>query len=256
MSAEAIIKGQARDALKHNYIQAISVMLITLLPFYIINGTTTALSIALSKVIGSETLASFLIFTLGYAITVIGNYLFSPLLNGFVRAYYKAADGNEMQVSNAFQYFQKGRYSAALRLNLSLFLRMLLPTALFYLPLIIFEIISVNAIPNFCGTVLYNDVYFLLAVLSTTLTVLYALRYLTVMTISADFEYMTTKQVFDYNKYIMKHRSGNAAKLIFSFVPWLLLCLLVLPMLYVIPYLSMSLCISAKWMIKAAFEVN
>ena len=54
----------------------------------------------------------------------------------------------------------------------------------------------------------------------------------------------------------MKNRTGSAAKLIFSFTPWILLCLLILPMLYVIPYMTQSLCVSAKWMTKAALEEN
>ena len=85
---------------------------------------------------------------------------------------------------------------------------------------------------------------------------MYSLRYFTVFTVSADNPDFSPKQVFQYNKYIMKNRTGSAAKLIFSFTPWILLCLLILPMLYVIPYMTQSLCVSAKWMTKAALEEN
>ena len=54
----------------------------------------------------------------------------------------------------------------------------------------------------------------------------------------------------------MKQRTGDVAKLIFSFTPWMLLGLLVLPLLYVIPYITQSLCVSAKWLTKSALESN
>ena len=92
--------------------------------------------------------------------------------------------------------------------------------------------------------------------LSTVTTTLYALKYFTVFTVCVDNENLMPNDVFAYSKYIMKNKTGSAAKLIFSFIPWLLLCLLILPMLYVVPYMTQSLCIAAKWMTKATFEVD
>ena len=142
-------------------------------------------------------------------------------------------------------------------LNLNLLMRLLLPAALFYAPLIAYEIISKNLIQgDFYGSTLYHDGYFLFAVLSTFTITLYSLRYFTVFTVCVDNETLSVKQIFQCTSTIMKNNTGSAAKLIFSFIPWLLLCLLVLPALYVIPYMTQSLCISAKWMTRATYEVN
>ena len=229
-------------------------MLIALLPFYIIDGTTTAISCGILDHVKDETLSTILIYSIGYTVELIAGFLLSPVINGCIRAYYKAAYTNNIELRDVFWYFSSGRYGQALALNIRFILRMLLPTLLLYAPLIAFEIISANLSSDFGESVLYHNIYFILAVLSTLTTVLYSLRYFTVFTVSADNPQFTPKQVFAYNKYIMHNKTGSAAKLIFSFTPWLLLCLLILPMLYVIPYLTQSLCVSAKWMTKAAIE--
>ncbi|MBQ6411983.1 MAG: DUF975 family protein [Ruminococcus sp.] len=256
MSPEAIVKAQARNILKQNYVKAIVAMLIVLLPFYMIDGATTAISCAIMNLISDEQVSTAVIYSIGYPVELIAGYLLSPVINGYVRAYYKAAYTNSIELRDVFYYFGAGRYGNALSLNIRVILRMLLPVLVLYLPLIIFETVSVNLDSDFYGSVLYNDFYFILAVLSTVTTTLYSTRYFTVFTVSADNPQFTPSQVFAYNKYIMKYRTGSAAKLIFSFTPWLLLGLLVLPLLYVIPYMTQSLCVSAKWMTKAALEEN
>lgn len=256
MSAEAIIKSQARSILKQNFVKAIIALLILLLPYYIIDGATTVLSYTVMDLVSDESLAGTLIYSIGYPVEITAFFLFSPVINGYIRAFYRASYSNCIDLSDVFYCFSRGRYGKALRLNLSVFLRMLLPLMLLYAPLIIYEIVAFNIEGDFYGSVLYHNFYFLFSVLSTTAAVLYSLRYYTVFTVSADNPQFSTKQVFAYNKYIMQYRTASAAKLIFSFVPWMLLCLLVLPMLYVIPYITMSLCVSAKWMTKASLEVE
>ena len=257
MSAEAIIKQQARSILKSNFPKAIIALAIVLLPYAVIDGTTTVISFTVMELVSDESLAQILVYSIGYPVEIIMAFLYSPVINGYIRAYYRAAYSNTIELRDVFFCFSRGQYGKALRLNLNLILRMLLPCVLFYAPLIIFEIISVNIPDNgFYGSVLYHDFYFILSVLSTIGTVLYSLRYFTVFTVSADNPQFTPKQIFAYNKYIMQDKTTNAAKLIFSFTPWMLLCLLVLPMLYVIPYMTQSLCVSRKWMTKASLEVN
>ena len=256
MSAESIIKSQARGILKQNYVKAIMALLIICIPYSINDGTTTIISCLVPRFVTDETTSMFLVYSIGYPVEVIMAFLFSPIINGYIRAFYKAAYTETIDLKDVFFYFGSGRYLNALGLNIRFILRMLLPVLILYSPLIAYVIIGSSYAPEFTETVIYYDFYFILAVLSTITTLLYSLRYFTVFTVSADNPDFSPKQVFQYNKYIMKHRTGSAAKLIFSFTPWILLCLLILPMLYVIPYMTQSLCISAKWMTKAALEEN
>ncbi|MBQ3284141.1 MAG: DUF975 family protein [Ruminococcus sp.] len=257
MSAEAIIKQQARSILKSNFPKALIALAIVLLPYAVIDGTTTAISFTVMELVSDDSLAEILVYSIGYPVEIVMAFLYSPVINGYIRAYYRAAYNNTIELKDVFFCFSRGQYGKTLRLNLNLVLRMLLPGILFYAPLIIYEIVAVNIPDNgFYDSVLYHDFYFILSVLSTVGIVLYSLRYFTVFTVSADNPQFTPKQIFAYNKYIMQDKTTNAAKLIFSFTPWLLLCLLVLPMLYVIPYMTQSLCVSRKWMTKASLEVN
>ena len=254
MSPEKIIKSQARDILKKNFVKALAALLIILLPYYIIDGTTTVISMLVPKFVSDEQLAMILVYSIGYTVEIIAGFLFSPIINGYIRAYYMTAYTEKMDMKDVFYYFGNSRYINALSLNIRFILLMLLPALILFSPLIIYEIIAANFTDEFYGSLLYHNFYFILAVLSSITVTLYSLRYFTVFTVSADNPQFTPKEVFAYNKLIMKNRTGNAAKLIFSFVPWLLLCLLVLPMLYVIPYMTQSMCISAKWMTKSALE--
>ena len=256
MTAEAIVKSQARNILKTNFVKAIVAMLIVLLPFYLIDGATTVLSCTILNFVSDQNISSVMVYAIGYPIALAAGYLLSPLMNGYIRAYYRAAYTNQIELRDVFYYFSAQHYGSALQLNIRCVLRMIIPVILLYSPLIAFEILSTQIGSGFHGTTLYNDVYFVLAVLSTITTTLYSIRYFTVYTVSADNPQFTPKQVFAYNKYIMKNHTGSVAKLIFSFTPWMLLGLLVLPLLYVIPYMTQSLCVSAKWLTKAALESN
>ena len=256
MSAEAIIKAQARDTLKGNYIRAVSAMLIVLLPFFIIDGTTTVLSVILSKVTSDLTLTNILVYSIGYPVEIIGFFLFSPVINGYIRAYYRASYTKDMDMSDVFFYFSKGKYRYALALNTHYIIRMFFPALLFYLPLLLYIIVFNNINADFTESVLYYDIYFLLSVIGTGLTIIFSLRYLTAFTITVENDTIAPNQAFEYARQIRRNSQGSPAKLFLSFIPWMLLCLLILPMLYVIPYITQSLCISAKWKTKATFEVN
>ena len=256
MSAEAIIKAQARDTLRHNYVKAIVALLIVLLPVYMIDGAATVIACALYNCISNKGVADVWATAICYPLMLTAGILLSPVINGYIRAYYKAAYTKRFDLNDVFYYFDAYRYKTALKLNISYILRMLIPVLVLYIPLFIYEITSANIGGDFYGSTVYKDFFFFLAVLSTITTTLYSLKYFTVFTICVDIETLDAKQAFMYSKYIMKNKTTSAAKLIFSFTPWMLLCLLVLPMLYVIPYMTQALCISAKWMTQATFEVN
>ena len=256
LSAEAIIKSQARDTLKKNYVRAVIALLIVLLPYYIIDGATTILSCLFSFLISDDALRSAVIYSFGYTVEILAFFFFSPVLNGYIRAFYNASYTGEIDLADVYYYFAEGRYKTALKLNLGYIARLLLPAAVLYLPLVLFEVFSASIGGDFHGSVLYNDVFFILSALATTALFMYSLRYFIIFTIPADVENITAKQAFTYSRYVMKNNTAKTNRLVLSFIPWMLLCLLVLPALYVIPYMTQSLCISAKWMTKATFEVK
>ena len=255
MSPQKIIRAQAREALKNNYVKAAAAFAIGLLPLYIIEGAVTVLACALNLIItDNDYLTGLLYMLFGIPIEIVAAVLLSPLLNGFIRMFYRNAMYSQMDINDLFYYFEKGRYSRTLKLDLSFLLRMFLPFVLFFAPVFVYAGLCSGLNNDFTGTALYSDFYFILVVMSAIVTVLYSLKYFTVFTLYVDNEWMSSRDLFRFSKLIMRGRTGSAAKLIFSYTPWMLLCLTILPLIYVVPYMTQGLTIGAKWMTAAAYE--
>ena len=254
LSPQAIVRAQARKALQHNYAKAITAMAAALLPIFMID---TAIKILLSLFYlfraDTDTMTVLNIAVIDPVIVVLG-VLLSPMINGYIRVYYRNALSGKMDLQDLYYYFDRERYSQTLQLNLSYLLRMVLPAILFYLPLIIYESVSYQLEIDFYGSMLYNDCYFLLAVMSTVILTLYSLKYFTVFTLHIENEERSIGELFRTSKSIMREQSPDAAKLIFSYTPWMLLCLTILPIFYVVPYMTQGLCIGAKWMTRVGNE--
>ena len=251
------MRAQARALLKGSWGRAVCAFVISLLPVYIITGIIYIAAMVVYDGFGlePESVPMYVDMLIIYPVVIIFGALFSPLVNGYIRLFYHRSAGQDMDMSDLFYYFTRQRYKRTVLLDLSFALRMLLPALLFFTPVIIYEIISMqidSGATKFTDTVLYLDFQFLLNVLSVILVVLYSLRYFTVFTIYVENENFENSELFAISKRIMKGYSGAAAKLIFSYAPWMLLCLTVLPIFYVAPYMTQGLCVGARWMTQAA----
>lgn len=248
LSPSATVRSQARNALKGNYVAAVASFVILILPIYLITGLLSVVSVLLTELIDDKAILGAVGIVVLTPLTILSSVLLSPLFNGFVRAFYEAAYTREFRLINLFYYFSKGRYHRALHLNLSFLLRIILPAMLFFLPLFVYNVFCYNYMDSFVDTVLYKDFAFLLSVMSSILLILYSLKYFLVFTLFCSEDKMDSKEIFSTSKAVMQEQKGAATKLIFSFTPWMLLCLLIIPALYVVPYMTQSLCIGAKWM--------
>lgn len=248
LSPSAVVRSQARQTLKGNYAAAVAAFAVLLLPVFIITGlnyiTETFVAMCSDRAI-VQNVIQITVFT---PLTIIVCALFSPLINGYIRLFYQASLTQKFRMSDLFYYFENQRYAKTLQLDLSYFLRMLLPGVLCFVPLIAYYVITLGFMGDFAGTVLYKDLAFLLTVASVLLLVLYSLKYFLVFTMYTVDDQAEIGDLFRFSKSTMKEQKSAASQLIFSFTPWLLLCLLVLPALYVVPYMTQSLCIGAKWM--------
>ena len=92
---------------------------------------------------------------------------------------------------------------------------------------------------------------FILSILSSLIVLLWSFKYFLVYVYAVDFEYLSTSELFRSSKRMMKGKTGLVSKLFFSFWPWLLLSLTVLPILYTGPYITQAMCICAKWIARS-----
>lgn len=252
VSPQATVRAQARKALQHNYARAIAAMVIGMLPMYLIDTACVILMSNFRLFTSDANTLDLLRYAVIVPVSVAAGALLSPFFNGFVRVYYRNAFTGSMDLNDLFYYFEGGRYSRTLRLNLSFLLRLALPGILIYLPVAVFEFFS-SKNGSFYGSVLYCDAFFLLTVMSTVILTLYSLKYFTVFTLNIEDETLSSSELFRTSGKIMRAQTGDAAKLIFSYTPWMLLCLTILPLLYVVPYMTQGLCVGAKWMTRAAY---
>lgn len=170
------------------------------------------------------------------------------MFTGYIRLYYNAALNGNYDINDIFYYFKDKHYKKALQLNLLFLLRMIIPFIIAFLIPNIFSILSNRFLPeNFTKSIWFYDIVFLLTVVAVFLLVLYMIKYFSVYTLFIEYPDMPANKYFSYSKRIMHNNTKKIRDLIFSFIPWLLLCLTILPLIYVVPYITQSLCISSKW---------
>ena len=242
MSPSATVRYQARQALKGNYAAATAAFMLLLLEIFFITAIIDLFDSFIVSISDDPVLIGVLEILILTPIGIIASVLLSPLYNGFVRLFYLSGLTGEFSFSSMFYYFEKGRYHRTLMLNLSLIVRLMIPTVFIY------HIVCVGFFADFVGTVPYRDLEFILSVMSTILLILYSLKYFIVLTIYCIDEQSEPRDLIRISKEVMANQKGDAAQLFFSFTPWMLLCLLIIPSLYVVPYMTQSLCIGAKWM--------
>ena len=249
LSPSAIVRSQARQTLKGNYAAAVGAFMVLLLPVYLVEGLAVIIDAILYQLISDRVLYGVLEIVILTPVIILSIVFLSPLLNGFIRIFYKSAYTRKCNFSDLFYYFSSGRYHNTLHLNLALTIRLMLPAVMCFLPLIAYYIFCFSLMPDFVGTTLYMDFEFILAVMSAILLILYSLKYFVVFALYCEDDSADVQTIFRASKEIMNEQKSSATKLIFSFTPWMLLCLLIIPALYVVPYMTQSLCIGAKWMI-------
>lgn len=248
LSAEKTIRNQARATLRGGWMKAIAALLILFAGAAFVDCVISLLSFLFNHENQTELWLDVLNYSVTPVVGFITAFLISPLFNGYIRVFYRAAENNSYDISDMFYYFQKGHYGKALSININLVLRMILPTIIAFSPVIIYIIICEVNEYDFPAMSFF---LFILSVLSTLITVLWSFKYFLVYIYAVDFEYLSARELFKFSKEMMRGKTGMAAKLLFSFFPWLLLSLTILPILYTAPYITQAMCISAKWIARS-----
>lgn len=204
------------------------------------NDITTFSSLSLNDV---------LFLVIGNVLCIIISLFFSVIINGYMRFFYKAAKGQQPQISEVFHYFTSGKeFFFALNLNLRIILYNLGWALLFFLPTI--AVIAVYLI--FKGVVVQAQALVAInAVASLLLLSIVNAKYFLAEPLHVENSELSARQCLSESKRIMKNNSSKIIKLTFSFTPQFLLCLLLMPALYVFPLLATAQCVSSKWILES-----
>lgn len=244
MNAEKNIKNQAREILKNgNFGKAVGVfavlmmfvLLIYLCRYFLI---CTAVGEAYFEdghaLSFDETVRLITINTLTWIFAVFC----SPVINGFLRFYFNSSKTGDGVFSDIFYYFDSKRlYANAMLFNLNLLIR--------FLPCLV---LLTSAIIFFSqGDMFYTVVGCVIAALFIVLFFALFLRYFAAFGLFFSDDSQKSSEYFKKSAVIMKRYRKSVLKLILSFIGWIILSIVIIPLIYTVPYFAMSMLTSLKW---------
>ena len=183
------------------------------------------------------------VFRVLYVLSLIG---ISPVLNGFVKICYDVAKYGTGNVRDLFFYFKKPRrYFTAFFLNA---LQLLIIVLIFAVCLIPSEALFVVADYFKSVAIFIYAAAVIIAIAGIFVSLLILSRFVFSYYIFAEDENQGALSCISKAIRLSKGHTIDITKLLLSFL-WIALCFFILPVFYVIPYFTVSLGNSAKWLI-------
>lgn len=245
MSAESIIKSQARKKLsKNGWTKPVFALGVLLVFFMFVDVIANTGVLLLDLFENNSTLT--LIIKIAYSVaTVLVMLLLSPALFGFFRMFYTES---EYEMDDLLYYFKSfKRYLKCILFVFSYILRVFVPAVVLFIPVAGLYAIDRFVFDYTMNVFLYNSTFVFLVVLSLFALYIYSTKYFLSIKFFCEPDTNGINYCFKQSKKLMKGMQGRVIKLFISFIPWMLLCITVVPAIYVIPYITQSMCISGKW---------
>lgn len=262
MNPERIIKEQARNRLADTgwgkAIAALSLVICTYLFISSISGLLIGVFTKFSEdyyryIMNNpqESILSLAAIFVTRFMSVVLLFLAAPVLTGTTRLAINTAQGISSPVSIIFDAFSSIKaYASSLMFWSKLLIRCLLWTILCFLPSAFFSSLFMADKQN-ALYLLYCFIYVILFAAGILAFIVLTSKCFLAPFIFAFNENLTAAECIRYSKQVMNKNRKNYYKLLLSFLPWMLSCLLAFPVLYVIPYFSVSCALSAKYMLSA-----
>lgn len=167
----------------------------------------------------------------------------SPLFLGCYRLFLLIARNEKPRCMEIFYYFQNRLYKAALSFGFSLFLRVLARFVLSFIPLAAVLLLSVFTSFKNIDIIWGTAIISIAAVFGIALFV-----YLSVSLFYAPIAFtllptVSTSSHFRRSKEICRKQKGEIILFFLSFIPWYLLCFFIIPIIWAVPYFSVSMII-------------
>ncbi len=250
MKTERIIKKQARYYLSQGNWAVVLGCLAALFTAYFavlsLFGTVMYGFNAINTYTGDIKKSKIVLGFITESLTLLLAFAISPAINGFFKLCYNIAKGKKGDARDLFFYFTSPRrYFRALGLNalrLSLFsaacLVLCIPGAV---------VIATGEYWGFENSAAVAAVLGgILVALGITISAAINLKLFLTNYIMAEYENAGAGFILSKTLKVSKGHIRDIAKLLFSFIFWILLCFFVLPVFYVLPYAGVSMGNSAK----------
>ena len=190
-------------------------------------------------------------------VLILSFIVLEPLSLGASRFYFYVSKGESPSVEEIFYYFRgKKAFLRSLNFGINALLRGLLWGLVCMLPGTVIMIISgmLSAMPITASSISQYSIA-LVPISMITLVIGYifllaiVLRYFLASYLFISREEIGIKECFKVSFKSMVGYRISVLKLYITFIPWLLLCFFVVPLLYVIPYLQTAKFTCAKWLL-------
>lgn len=244
MSAKKIIRAQAREKLRVGGWTKALIGLAIIAMMYLIIESIAALESVIINIFALEDTALFITEVACGSVVTLLSFLLSPVILGYIRML--CTDSDDYDISDVFYYFTSfAKYSKAIAFIFSFAFRMIIPTILCFTLVIAWLLIK-----HFWFSEFTNDTIMLVLFIITAIAfaLRYATRYFLSFYLMCKDEEKPISYYFSASKEVMCEHESDIVKLSNTFIGWFLLCITVLPLLYVLPYFVQALCISAKWL--------
>ena len=247
-----IVKANAKTSLLNKWPAAIGIGSILLSVFCIhiilLNVFATLLNGALNTF--SANLISFVL-------TVITLPFFAmPLLYGALRWFWFTANDADVPISEIFCFFSSGsEYLRALSLSFRIFFRIACILVLCFSPSIIIWLVrhpQTYDILNFAMPYWTSSMWVLgniFTYFGATLSIILLLRYFAAPVLMINDRTLSPQEALDLSVIISKSANGRTFSFLLSFFGWGLLSLLILPMIYTLPYFLASYAVYCRFLI-------
>lgn len=243
-ASTSAVKATAKTALKNNRLSACVSSITVIFAFFVCYLTSGFVSFIATDAAGTAFFAALTFF------------LLAPLALGLLRFIWRMIFGVCDNPVSVFYYFSsKKLYTKAMRLMLSLTLRLLFFGALVFLPAIIvdlftgvriYEIIGIP-IPLWTSNLYYLSV-FLKTVAGVILVFIMARYYFAPFLVIAD-ENIDTSEAVHMSGVLSGKTMLDLIYLFFSMLGWIILSVLVIPLIFTMPYLLTALSVHVRFAI-------
>lgn len=243
------IKATAKNIIKPNRLKNFAVCTIVLSVWLIYYNISAIISFLTSE-------AMFLI-----AISIFSFLILSPFLLGLVRYFWRQFCGQNDDVIEIFYYLSsKKLYIKTLHLVFSLSFRIALMYIVFSIPIYILEFITGSWLYNALNvsipiwTANISNLSGFLGIISITATVIYSLKfYLAPMLFVAD-ENIDIAEALHLSSVISRRTMLDFIFLAFSFLGYILLSILILPLIFTLPYMIVTYLIHCSFAVESFNE--
>ncbi len=268
MTAEKKIKIQAKKALTGNWPGAVGATLLFLSIIFFITIPADVAFISIEAFLESLVKHFEPIkiicdnFNIAYSllmpvIALFSLIIVSPVFTGILRYFYLLAKHSDPDFAEIFRYCGK-KYFRVFSLNFSFLVRCFLRI---FIPLLPYMIISttMDILTYSKESLAFSDtMWYAISYALLFLGIIVAVRlctghFLSFYTLFED-ESMSNSEIFVFSKNSMKTFGNSLLRLTVSMSPWIILCITVIPVIFVLPYILTSASVSAKWIIALKFN--